>query len=377
MDTGAPAIRAFLSYSHADESEFGVVGPLVSKLKAFVRAKSGRDLDVFVDRESIGWGSDWRASISESVENATVFIPLLSANYLDSDACREEFLAFHSKAEVLGVTELLLPILLFRSSLFGDGTTDDVAQIAESRQYKCIEDAVLCGFQSPEWLQCTRDLAEALLEALTQAENSLLAGAPGTVPPDEGPHKHADGGDATHDIEESGLAELMTGLETSIERMTAATERLGSAIEALGEVPGKAGELPEDPTPKQVNAWTLRLAHEFKGPADTLEVGGRELFDATKSLDEVLVKLKQLTNSVGDIPELSATLTEGRKDLITGFGDLHEVADGMEELLETMRPAEVLSVPVRKAMQPARRGFTSIRDSLKLIESWQDEFPTS
>lgn len=373
METGSPPIRAFLSYEHGDDKEFGVVDPLVSKLKAIVRAKSGRNLEIFIDRESIGWGADWRASISGSVENATVFIPLLSANYLDSAACREEFLAFHSKAEVLGVTELLLPILLFKSSLFSEGTTDEVAQIAEARQYKCIEEALLAGYQSPEWLQCTRDLAESLLGALAKAENSLLEGGL-SVPPAPVPETMQDGGPPA-ETEVSGLAELMEELQSSLDGMTGAADKLTPAIEAFGDVPAKVGELPDAPTPKQVNTWALRLAHEFKEPSVALEAGGRELFDATKRLDETLLRLKQLTESVGDVPEFSESLTEGRKGLITGFGDLHEVADTMEELLNSMRPAELLSVPVRKAIQPARRGLTAVRDSLRMIESWQSEFP--
>lgn len=369
-----PPIRAFLSYSHADDGEFGVVEPLVKKLKAFVRAKSGRALDIFIDRESIGWGTDWRKSISSSVEGATVFIPLLSANYLDSSACREEFLAFHSKAETLGVTELLLPILLFSSPLFAEGATDEVAQIAEALQYKPIEEPLLHGFASPEWLQCTRNLAESLLEAINRAESSLLAAS--QTPAGKVPTSDDDDDDASTAVsaeEEAGLAEVVERIELATDRMTAAAEKLTAAIEALGAVPEKVGELKDGPTPKDVNAWTFRLATEFREPAMEVELGGRELFDATKHLDETLVTLQRLADSV-DMPDLNEMMNEGRRSVVGAFGDLREVASTMEELLTSMKPAEVLSVPLRKSLQPARRGITAVRDSLQLIESWQSEF---
>lgn len=369
MTSSAPAIRAFLSYSHADDSEFAVVDALVSKLKAFVRAKSGRELEVFVDRESIGWGENWRSKISGSVESATVFIPLLSANYLSSEPCREEFLAFNAKAEVLGVTELLLPILLFRSPLFSEESTDEVAQIAEALQYKPIEDALLAGYQSPEWLQCTRDLAESLLAVLAKAEASLLAAVPETSSSAPAPSAS----DESTDPPIHGLAELIERLEAAVERMTAAAERLTPAIETLGEVPGKVGDLPESPLPRQVTAWTLRLAQEFKLPAVELEQSGRELFEATKECDTVLLQLRELADSV-DQSEMSAMITDGRRDLIENFGDLQEIADAMDGLLASMKPAEVLSVPLRKAIQPARRGLTAVRDSVQLISSWRLEF---
>lgn len=372
MDATSPPIRAFLSYSHADDDEFGIVEPLVNKLKAFVRAKIGRSLEIFVDRESIGWGTDWRDSISSSVENATIFIPLLSANYLDSEACREEFLAFHSKAEVLGVTELLLPILIFKSALFGPDSPDEVAQIAETRQYKCVEEPMLAGFQSPEWLQCTKDLSESLLDALAKAEASLLAGVPdrdGDLTPADSDNETSTPGTAE---DEAGLAELMTALESSIADMTSASTALSPAMEALGEVPAEVGDLPNEPTAKQVTTWTLRLAHGFVAPSNALESEGRRLFEATKSLDETFLQLKQLADNVDDT-DMTNSLEEGRTTLIQAFGDLREVADTMEGLLVAMKPAEVLSVPLRKSLQPARRGLTAVRDSLKLIEAWQRE----
>lgn len=373
MDTGTPPIQAFLSYSHKDEVEFSFVEPLIAKIKAFVLAKGGRELEIFVDRDSIGWGVDWRASISSSVDNATIFIPLLSANYLASDACREEFLAFHGKAEASGVTELLLPILLFRSPLFGADSTDEVAQIAEALQYKVIEDSLLAGFDSAAWLQGTMDLAESLMKALATAENALAAGA-------ETPTVHLvavpspTDGAATPEADVSGLAELMGEIESAVDRMTTAAELMSPALDQLGTVPETMGDLPEEPNAKQMTAWTLRLADAFKGPSLALEAQGRELFDATKSLDESLIKLKQLIDTVDDVPELAATLLEGHKSVIDGFGDLREVVEIMDGFLTTIKPAEMLSVPLRKALQPARRGVTAVRDSLKLIESWQSGY---
>ena len=369
MNAEQPPIRAFLSYSHADDAEFGMVDPLVNKLQAYVRAKSGRALEVFVDRDAIGWGTTWRESISSSIKGATVFIPLLSANYLDSSACREEFLAFHSKAEALGVTELLLPILLFRSPLFGEGVSDDVAQIAESLQYKVIEDALVSGYDSPEWLRCTLNLAQSLLDAIARAEAFLLASA------ENPPFPSASGGgheDPVTAEEQAGLAELLEKIDSATDRMLAATESLNASIEALGRVPEQVGELSDGSTPKEMNLWTLRLANEFREPAKSLELGGRDLFEAVKSLDEALSEIQTMSESI-DMPEVSDDLIEGRKSLVDGFGDLGEVAESMEELLNSLKPAELLSVPLRKALQPARRGITSVRDSLKLIESWQSE----
>lgn len=366
MESEAAQIRAFLSYARADDREFSLVDPLVSKLKSLVKVKSGRDLEVFVDRESIGWGEDWRERLSESVQGATIFIPLLTATYLDRPACRDEFLAFHAKAEVLGVTELLLPILVFKSPLFTAENPDEIVQIAEALQYECIEEALLGGFESPMWLQCTAKLAEKLIAALAKAEASLLE-ADGSVatPVESGDSPPPDAVD-----EAGGLAEYMDVMSTSIDAMNHAATGLSEAMEGLGAATEPVGDLPDVPTPKQVQTWAIRLASGFKDPSAKLEAHGRDLYAATTRLDEAMIGIRQIAEEL-DSPELAQPLTEGLEEIVTNFGDLSESAESLDDLLVSMKPAEVISVPLRKSLQPARRGLTAVLDALRLIESWK------
>ena len=349
-----------------------MVDPLVSKLKALVRIKGGRSLEVFVDRESIGWGESWRNRLSESVENATIFIPLLSATYLDRSACREEFLAFHSKAEVLGVTELLLPILLFRSPLFTAESADEIVQIAEALQYKTIEDGLISGYDSAEWLRCTSGLSESLIAALVKAETALAARAE-TVLSDHvktTTDATGDADNATDADSDVGLTELMSEMGEAIDQLNASAEGLSPAFDELVTATEAAGDMPDSPTPKQLQAWTFRLASAFKEPAVRIEQQGKQMFSAVKRLDEALLAMRQIADDL-DMPEVTGPLNDGMSSLTANFGDLSEVSGTMAELLNSMKPAEVLSVPLRKSLQPARRGLTAVRDTLQLIESMQ------
>jgi TIR domain len=355
-------IRAFLSYARADDAEFVLVDPLVNKLKALVKVKSGRTLDVFVDRESIGWGENWRERLSASVEAATVFIPLLTATYLDSPACREEFLAFYSKAEVLGVTELLLPVLVFKSPLFGPDNSDEIVQIAEALQYECIEDALLEGVESAAWLQRTRDLAEGLLSAIARAEEALGERVTAIVSTPQPP------GDED-DPDESGLAELLEVMNDAIDEMVEIAAGLESHISGLGDAAAALGDLPDDATTNQYRLWSIRLAEALKAPALGLEVDGHKLLSATQRLDQAVVGIKQLADDI-EVPDLQSSLLAGLRKVIDNMGDISEVAVSMDDLLTSMRPAEVLSVPLRKSLKPARRGLTAVRDSIRLIGTW-------
>src|SRR3546814_1176065 len=90
------AAKGFMSYVRRDnEVHNEVVDELKHVLEGRFHAATGRELEIFVDRDSIGWGADWRASIRESVQTATFFIPVITMRYFESEACREELLAFH------------------------------------------------------------------------------------------------------------------------------------------------------------------------------------------------------------------------------------------------------------------------------------------
>jgi hypothetical protein len=40
------------------------------------------------------------------------------------------------------------------------------------------------------------------------------------------------------------------------------------------------------------------------------------------------------------------------------------------DLLESTRPAEEASVPLRQALQPMRAGFTAVQDAVGIIDGW-------
>jgi hypothetical protein len=103
----------FISYRRDDNLAFRkVVDQLHADIGNTYEARTGRVLNLFLDRESIGWGEDWREKIQTSVQGATVFIPIVTMRYFTSQACRDELFAFHEAARNLGVTELILPIIL-------------------------------------------------------------------------------------------------------------------------------------------------------------------------------------------------------------------------------------------------------------------------
>ncbi|HML51712.1 MAG TPA: toll/interleukin-1 receptor domain-containing protein [Propionicimonas sp.] len=355
----------FLSYARADDAVFDMIRPFKELLSHFVYAKAGRRVSAFIDQDNIEWGDIWSERLTNEILGATIFIPLLSAAYLDSPNCRAEFNRFYSNAQTLGVTELLLPVLVLKApGVFHDASPDEIVSVSSQRQWEDIEDAVLSDRGSAEWKRTMARLADRFVRSYQAAEGRLAL-----LSPDQLGGTSNDAKTAVKDAEEDespGLFEIMATIDAQMATMTSAAESMAPAIQALGNAAEGAGPLPPSPSPKEIQMWSIRAAHGFESPAREIESVGHQMFTATTELDSAMQRLRYLAGSAPD----SMGLSKAYADLVAPLSGLSEVRDQLMDLLETMRPAELLSVPLRKSLVPARRGLTRVTDSIQLIQAW-------
>ena len=370
VNQGADEVTVFLSYAHADEEAYGMVGPFKELLRHFVYSKSGKRISTFLDRESLEWGEIWGERLDAEILAASVFIPLLSASYLDSDNCRLEFNRFQSKATELGVRELLLPVLVLDApAIFNDQSTDDIVREATARQWEVIEGAVLTDPGSSEWKKIMAHLANRFVRSYQVAEKRLAAlgqeepGSPG----ESGSRALPGAGIEDDESDAPGLADVLETFEEKTSTLTQIAREMGPAIEGLGKAAEVAGPLKDNPTVKDVQAWTFRSAKAFTAPAESISSIGERLFLATKDLDGDMREFRRIAEEApAELGFMASynSMIEG----LTGVGD---VIGQLEALLDSLKPVEYFSVALRKALRPARRGVTRVTDSIRLIETWR------
>ncbi|WP_181028407.1 toll/interleukin-1 receptor domain-containing protein [Pseudoclavibacter sp. RFBA6] len=358
-------ITIFLSYSRADDRIYKMVRPFKELLGHLIYAKSGLKVKSFLDQDDIRWGQIWRDRLEAEILGASVFIPLLSASYLDSDNCRMEFNKFHAKATALGVSELLLPVLILEApAIFHEEAEDDIVQVSASTQWEVIEEAVLSDAGSSAWKKTMARLADRFVDAYRAAEDTLAdlgdseVGAEGSF------------GDAGDDDDEDspGISEIYSELEELLPEMTQASQDLTPALTGLGDAARAAGKLPDKPTARQVQAWSLSSAKAFEVPAGQILEAGERMFAAVKRADVAVSRLRAITV---DLSRGSGSVSTGYNEMIAEMGGLDVVAEQLEGLLDKMRPAEHFSAALRKALRPARLGVKRVRDSLNLLRSWE------
>ena len=91
LDDGINNVTVFWSYAHKDDlNSKGAILTLLEAIKAEYELQTGEDLTVFVDKDGIEWGANWKNAINEALLNTVIFIPILTPTYLKRPSCLGE-----------------------------------------------------------------------------------------------------------------------------------------------------------------------------------------------------------------------------------------------------------------------------------------------
>lgn len=377
-----PAIQVFISYAREDDEAFSFASPLKATLRQLISGLSGRPADVFLDRDDIPLGENWKEKIENGVRNSLVLVAVYTANYVRREPCRDEFFLFLEQSRQLDVQTLLIPVVwLGFESLLPEGE-DEISDYVRAHQAANFKEAWIEGTSSAPFKRNVMKIAERILQVTAQVEDTLAAqerdivehptvreatsvenlGEPPlteVAPPAE---EHHDVGD-----DDDGLLELGEALSSDLEIMTEQAELLGSAMRGLGTLP----EAPNDvsSSPAAATKYLLSAASAMKDPARKIEEHGSKLFQATRQCDATLRKIVRVAHASGST-EIRDSMYASLAPNIHSLSELSVVDEQLNSLLEKMRGPEALSASVRKAVKPARIGVRSVRDALSLISDW-------
>ncbi|CAL9289507.1 toll/interleukin-1 receptor domain-containing protein [Streptomyces sp. SudanB66_2053] len=359
----AQASKLFVSYAHSDNDLFGdAVKSLVDDLKGFYSIKTGNELVVFFDRESIGWGDNWRSQIDGELENASIFMPVITMQYFNRPACRDELNAFNQSAKRIGAQYLILPVVIAGANFIrADHSIPEVATI-ESLQYRNLEEAFLAGRGTQEWRRAVSGLADELIELISRAEM--------TAP--EPAHRDIPGGSDTADSgpdEDGDFLADMAELEEMFPNIQRETEQVLSDLNSWTEaVQDNSSRMKPGLSAQQMRAASASVAAKLKAPSEALQDSGVKLAESVERADALINSIKEQISQLEDEEQRESLLKHVTPS--QDSEDLHGVVDSMAGILESMQPVEVMSAALRKALKPARIGITKIQDAVRTVDRW-------
>ena len=174
MPQRAPA--AFFSYVHADDEYDRGITQLHAALEGEARLQIGTEFPIFLDRDDLLWGDNWKQRIDESLDTVSLLIPVITPAFFRSPECRRELERFVEREETLARSDLVWPIYYVHAPEMDEPGDDRIAQLLASRQYADWRELRFEPFTSPTVRQRLAVLAAHLRESTRRIAQPTAGG---------------------------------------------------------------------------------------------------------------------------------------------------------------------------------------------------------
>ena len=361
--------QGFWSYVHADDdAEDGRIVQLAKDLAAQFEMLTAEPIALFVDRDAIGWGQNWKELIDTHLATVAFFIPVLTPRYFMSPECRRELQAFARQATNLGIKELVLPVLYVDvPAISGEADADELVKLVRSFQWEDWRELRFSERSSEVYRRNVARLASRLVDVNRQIERGV------SIPT----VSLAESGPRNFDNDESpGFVDRMASFE---EALPAASEVLGSLGEAIRQLGVMMSESTAevDRGSKQGKGYAFRvaaakkLARSLSEPAERIWSLGNAFASKYHDVDDgmrALIEQAVIESVLSDAARLtSCSLFGSVRSLATSA---HEGVETTRAMIQSMESMEKVSRDLRPVMRRLKQGLTTMVEATELSDEW-------
>ncbi|SDT22350.1 TIR domain-containing protein [Microterricola viridarii] len=368
----------FWSYAHADnERDRGRITELAQLVSDEFALITGREIEIFVDREGLEWGDRWREKIDNALSSSAFFIPIITPTFFTRPECRNELIAFNTSAKELGVTELILPIVYLPVRDLALDSTDPVKQIVASLQYVSWDGLRLLDQERTEYRTAVHRLATRLAEIeetlesrpLERTDSDESEASAGT-----GEIAKTEGGEPEEEDDELGILDRLAELQPGIEEWTETIASFQPALESFtGPMTAitpalKAAESQANPIGARLSLLR-KLSQQIEAPVERLEDLSSSYTRQLIAIDPNMRALLQLVDQ-GDSGGEEALQVTGS---ILGLAEAGTTAaEQITSVADMARKYSGLSRDLRKPFRKFDIAMRSVADGQTIIDSWRD-----
>lgn len=360
---------AFWSYVHRDdEAEGGRISQLARHVVAQYNMITGIGINLFLDRDDLEWGDEWREKVDASLAAVAFFIPVLTPRYFQSAECRRELNFFLRRASDLGVRDLVMPILYIDvPDLHVEEPSDPAISLVKPFQWVDWTELRFEDLDSGQYRRAVAGLATRLADAATKIEQVDVTSAAlklgereGTEAPDEEP----------------GVLDQMARAEEAMPQWVETMEAIVREIEVIGEVAASAGaDIERGNAQGKGIAARLTILRSFaqalNEPSRAIEELGARF---TTQLNDVDVGIRTIIDrapgEVQENPGARSDTCEFYDTLRTMAASAEEGFGGLTGMVNSIAPVENMSRDLRPALRRLRKGLTLITEGREVIQEW-------
>ena len=357
-------ISGYWSYVHADDdADDGRISRLARDVRKEFELRTGEAIELFLDRDALQWGDEWRSKIDSTLATVAFFIPVLTPRYFKSVECRREFEFFGRRATRLGVTELVLPLLYVPvPSVVEDPPEDELVVMAKAFQYEDWTDLRLTAASSEDYRRGVARLVDRLVLANTVAENAIIP----TIDVDE----------AELIDDQPGWLDRVQQIEDGMPELTEITGSISHEIERLGPILSESadeirrGDAGSRPIAARLTA-ARKLAGRLKPAVERIYSAGMDFASKLHQVDDGFRALvERAPAEIESDPSAGAVLCGLLQSSRQLADSAHDGLGSIQELAQSIAPIEAMSRDLRPPLRRLREGLTLMLEAREVTREW-------
>lgn len=362
-------LQGFWSYVHADdEAERGRISQLARDVVDQFEMLTGEKITLFLDKDAIEWGENWRNKIEDSLESVGFFVPVLTPRYFMSMECRRELQFYARNATDLGIKDLILPLLYVNIPSFDEQPlTDDLMRLVQTFQREDWRSLRFLDRDSEGYRKGVFQMANRLVQANKRAEESITISSA----IDGSPHE-----EAADVIDEPGIIDLLVETEEKIEMTPTTLNAIAADITLIGDIAREAtADMQKPSSLKSVFAYrqmiSRRTANQMSEPIERIWSLSNEFSSQIHSVDKgYRIIIEKAPSEIQENPESKTgfcTFFNAVRGMVTASVDSFA---SFQKMIEATYTLDKMSRDLRPAMRRLRQGLNIMIESKSLFQEW-------
>ena len=361
------SFKGFFSYVHADDqTEGGRLTRLARDVADQFQMLTGEEISLFLDKDALEWGDNWREAIDSNLASVAFFIPVMSPRYFMSPECRRELQTFARRATDLGMKELILPLHYVNvPEIQNETTTDDLIALVRTFQWEDWRDLRFVETTSEGYRRGVARLASRLVEANRRAEETNVAVVP----------QKAAVADENMD-DSPGSIDRLANAEVTLEEWPKTLEAMTQDIQLIGQIM-QAG-----------TADIQRATSQGKGFSARLIVARQLATQMSEPTEHIWSLSNEFVTQIHDVDEGFRTIIErapieiaenpnARENFCAFFESVRNLTTSaqyalgsIQSMINSIEPLEKMSRDMRPVLRRLRQGLTILVESMEVSDEW-------
>lgn len=364
-------IKGFWSYVHKDdESEGGRITRLARDVVDQFQMLTGEEISLFLDKDAIEWGANWREAIDSNLASVAFFIPVMSPRYFMSPECRKELQTFGRRASDLGMKELILPLYYVDvPEINKEATDDELINLVRTFQWEDWRELRFFETTSEGYRRAVSRLASRLVEAnkiAAEAEEAIVLVEP-----------QATNTIGDENVDDSpGFIDKLAKSEETLMQWPITLNAITDSIGLIGETMKEGTEDIKNAN-SQSKGFSARLilirqvAIKITEPTENIWLLSNEFSSQVHDVDEgyraiigqASIEIKDNPNSKANFCTFFEAIRNLNKSAIYAI-------QGSQKMIDATTSIEKMSRDIRPILRRLRQGLTIMIEAMEVSNDW-------